>query len=121
MALPTVDLNAVWQGLLAIGVFVGGASYLLLNIRSTRYKMTQEEASGWERLAKLRNEEIQSISRRISELDSRLASLRQENEELRSLNFELQRENRELHGEVGRLRNRLEDLERSRRSDLHEG
>ena len=121
MALPTVDLNAVWQGLLAIGVFAGGVSYLFLNVRSNRFKMTQEEAAGWERLAKLRNEEIQSIARRLTEMDARLATLRHENEELRLLNLELQRENHELRGEVGRLRNRLEDLERGRRSDLTDG
>ena len=106
------DLGAMlqWLGVLGSLLAFGGGAYF--SLRSLRVKMLEEERDGWERLARLRTEEMSLVRERLSDLERRLGNLQAENGELRALNIALQSENQDQKAEIKELREAVSRLER---------
>lgn len=111
MLFPKVDLGAVLLAVIWL-LSIGTCCYLTFvqtkkATETGRFKQLQEEADGWHRLATLRHEEIESLSRRVSEMEARLAAAAGNTTALQTLNLTLQNRNAELEAENLLLKARL--------------
>jgi hypothetical protein len=101
----------LYQFLVALGSGIGGALFAYLTTRRFLMKAVQEEAATYKRLSEAKILELTEVKKRLDYLEQFSRTLETQNHELRDLNVGFQRENLELQGEIGRLQNRIDQLE----------
>jgi predicted RNase H-like nuclease (RuvC/YqgF family) len=101
----------LYQFLVALGSGIGGALFAYLSTRQYLMKAVQDEAATYKRLSEARGVELTEVRKRLDYLEQFSRTLETQNQELRDLNVGFQRENLELQDEIGRLQNRIDQLE----------
>lgn len=90
---------------------LGAAVLAYLTVKKSVVGAVREEAKIWESLAAGRLQEIEILSKRISDLEQQILTLRHENNDLRAINLSLQKENFEFQTRIQELVLRVQNLE----------